>query len=193
MDGNKNHHKQDLSHQFDDAGENGKDLAANGLQGGAGIIDQTQDEIAGGNHLQKVGCVAASTIRYYDKEGLLPFVERSEGGIRVFTDVDLIWLRLIACLKSTGMPIKDIRRYVQSALEGDRTIGERLEIIYEQRQRLREQMAQLQKTMDIVEYKCWYYETAKATGSESVLKEMTMDDIPEKHHAAIRHLHAETI
>ena len=54
--------------------------------------------------------VAPSTLRYYDKEGLLPFVERSEGGIRMFKDSDLDWLKLIECLKRTGMPIKGIRQ-----------------------------------------------------------------------------------
>ena len=52
--------------------------------------------------------VAPSTLRYYDKEGLLPFVERSAGGIRVFHDTDMDWLELIECLKHTGMPIKEI-------------------------------------------------------------------------------------
>ena len=52
--------------------------------------------------------VAPSTLRYYDKEGLLPFVERSVGGIRVFHDEDMDWLELIECMKHTGMPIKEI-------------------------------------------------------------------------------------
>ncbi len=136
--------------------------------------------------------VAPSTIRYYDKEGLLPFVARSGSGIRVFSDADLGWLKMISCLKSTGMPIKDIRRYIESALEGDSTLDERLGIIYEQRDRLRKQMKELQKTMDIVEYKCWYYETAKAAGSEQVLNDMTLADIPEKHHAAIEYLNGKS-
>ena len=133
--------------------------------------------------------VAPSTIRYYDKEGLLPFVERSGSGIRVFSDSDLGWLKMISCLKSTGMPIKDIRRYIERALEGDSTMDERLGIIYEQRDRLRKQMEELQNTLDIVEYKCWYYETAKAAGSEQVLNDMPLADIPEKYHAAIEYLH----
>ena len=55
----------------------------------------------------KILNVAPSTIRYYDKEGLLPFVERSGGGIRMFTDENFQWLYIIDCLKKTGMPIKD--------------------------------------------------------------------------------------
>ena len=49
--------------------------------------------------------VAPSTLRYYDKEGLLPFVERSSGGIRMFKDEDMEWLRLLGCLKKAGMPL----------------------------------------------------------------------------------------
>lgn len=59
--------------------------------------------------------VPASTIRYYDKEGLLPFVGRSSGGIRVFTEKDFEWLRIIECLKKTGMSLKDIREYIELA------------------------------------------------------------------------------
>lgn len=72
--------------------------------------------------------VASSTLRYYDKEGLLPFVERTEGGIRMFKETDMDWLKLIECLKATGMPIKGIKKFIECTREGDSTIGERLEI-----------------------------------------------------------------
>ena len=60
--------------------------------------------------------VPASTLRYYDKEGLLPFVARSSGGIRQFRDSDLEWLRIIGCMKKAGMSLKDIRQYIQLAM-----------------------------------------------------------------------------
>ncbi len=69
--------------------------------------------------------VAPSTLRYYDKEGLLPPIERSAGGIRVFRDKDYEWLRIIECLKQTGMQLRDIRAYLQLTLQGDKTISER--------------------------------------------------------------------
>lgn len=62
--------------------------------------------------------VTASTLRYYDKEGLLPFVERSSGGIRMFQDSDFEWLQVIGCMKKAGMSIRDIRQYVEMALQG---------------------------------------------------------------------------
>ena len=61
--------------------------------------------------------VAPSTLRYYDKEGLLPFVERSAGGIRVFHDEDMDWLELIECMKHTGMPIKEIKHFIDELSE----------------------------------------------------------------------------
>ena len=61
--------------------------------------------------------VPASTLRYYDKEGLLPFVARSSGGIRLFQDSDLEWLRVIGCMKKAGMSIKDIRQYIELAMQ----------------------------------------------------------------------------
>ena len=66
--------------------------------------------------------VAASTLRYYDKEGLLPFVERSSGGIRMFKDVDFEWLQIIECLKKTGMQLADIKHFIELAMKGDETI-----------------------------------------------------------------------
>lgn len=89
--------------------------------------------------------VAHSTLRYYDKEGLLPFVERSGGGIRMFKDEDIEWLSIIECLKKTGMPIKEIKRFIDWCIEGDSTINKRLELIDRRRERVHEQMAQLEK------------------------------------------------
>ena len=94
--------------------------------------------------------VPASTLRYYDKEGLLPFVERSSGGIRMFRDVDFEWLRIIGCMKKAGMPIKAIREYIQLTLSGDDTIDARLELFQRQRESLRAQMAELEHTLSMV-------------------------------------------
>ena len=68
-----------------------------------------------GEMAQKLG-VPASTLRYYDKEGLLPFVERSSGGIRMFRENDFEWLQVIRCMKKAGMSIKDIRQYIELSI-----------------------------------------------------------------------------
>lgn len=123
--------------------------------------------------------VAPSTLRYYDREGLLPFVERSNGGIRMFKDEDFEWLFIIDCLKKTGMPLKDIKDFIDMARQGDETIAARLELFLKQRKAVLAQIAELQETLEILDYKCWYYETASVAGSTSVPRNMKLDEIPE--------------
>lgn len=130
--------------------------------------------------MAKMLSVAPSTLRYYDKEGLLPFVERSGGGMRVFKEADFEWLFIIDCLKKTGMPIKDIRDFIEMVMKGDETIGERLELFRKQRKAVEAQISQLQATLDILNYKCWYYETAKKAGTTAVPREMNMNEVPEQ-------------
>lgn len=124
--------------------------------------------------------IPASTLRYYDKEGLLPFVERSSGGIRMFKDSDYEWLQIIECLKKTGMQLKDIRSFILMCLQGDETIEQRLKLIQKQREAVKAQMAKLQQTLDTLDFKCWYYETAKIAGTTEVPKNMTLDELPEQ-------------
>ena len=123
--------------------------------------------------------VPASTLRYYDKEGLLPFVERSAGGIRMFRESDLEWLRVIGCMKKAGMSLRDIRQYMELVIQGDDTIDARLEMFRRQRKTLETQMAELQHTMDMVDYKCWYYETAQKTGTIETPKNLPLEQVPE--------------
>lgn len=105
------------------------------------------------------------TLRYYDKEGLLPFVQRTENGRRVFSDRDIILLSTIECLKATGMPLKDIRQYVDWCVEGKETIPQRYELVKNQKKVLEDQMAQLQKMLNAINYKCEFYKQALETGS----------------------------
>ena len=127
--------------------------------------------------------VPASTLRYYDKEGLLPFVERSSGGIRMFQESDFEWLQVIGCMKKAGMSIRDIRQYIELALRGDDTIDTRLKMFTHQRDVLRAQMEELQQTLETVEYKCWFYEIAQAAGSIDAPQQMADKDVPERFRA----------
>lgn len=124
--------------------------------------------------------MAPSTLRYYEQEGLMPFVERSEGGIRMFKDSDIEWLTVIGCLKKTGMPLKDIKAFIDWCAEGDATIEQRLELIDRRREAVREQMEQLQETLSVLEYKHWYYEAAKAAGTCKIHETMKEEEIPEQ-------------
>lgn len=108
------------------------------------------------------------TLRYYDKEGLLPFVERTESGTRVFKDSDIEALKIIECLKSTGMPIKEIRTFIDWCSEGDATLKERYEMFLERKASVQAQMEELKKTMEVIEHKCWYYKTAIDAGTENI-------------------------
>ncbi len=124
--------------------------------------------------------VPASTLRYYDKEGLLPFVERSSGGIRMFRESDFEWLQVIGCMKKAGMSIKDIRQYIEMALQGDDTIDLRLSMFRRQQEELKRQMEELRHTMEMVDYKCWYYETAKQAGTADAPQKMELSEVPER-------------
>ena len=130
--------------------------------------------------MAKILGVTTSTLRFYDKEGVIPFVERTEGGQRVFKEEDISWLRVIECMKKTGMPLKDIKLFIEMILEGDHTIPERLEIIRKQRDAVRRQLEDVQKTLDVIEFKYWFYETAAKAGTTSIPKEMTDEELPER-------------
>ena len=114
--------------------------------------------------------IPASTLRYYDKEGLLPFIERKGSGYRIFADSDIGMLQVIECLKKTGMSIKDIRRFAEWAQQGDASLQQRYEMFLERRRAVEKQMEELKKTMELIEHKCWYYETAIAAGTEAIHK-----------------------
>jgi len=109
-----------------------------------------------------------STIRFYDKEGLLPNIQR-KNGIRVFEDMDLRLMGLLTCLKNTGMPIKRIRDYVELTSQGDASLQKRYEIIKSQRQFVLDQIEQLQYYLEELDFKDWYYNKALAAGSESAI------------------------
>ena len=116
---------------------------------------------------QKTG-LPPTTIRFYDKEGLLPNIKR-KNGIRVFEDMDLRLMGLLTCLKNTGMPIKRIRDYVELTTQGDASLQKRYEIIKEQRQFVLDQIEQLQYYLEELDFKDWYYKKALAAGSESAI------------------------
>ena len=125
--------------------------------------------------------IPASTLRSYDKQGLLPFVERSKSGIRMFQEKDYEWLKLIECLKKSGLTLSEIKNYIFMAIRGDETIEDRLQLFLNQKEVITQKITELQETLKVVEYKCWYYETAKKAGTVSVPKEMSLEEIPEEH------------
>jgi DNA-binding transcriptional MerR regulator len=112
--------------------------------------------------------LSISTLRYYDKEGLLPLVNRTEGNIRVFDDSDIECLNMIECLKTTGMSLKDIKQFFEWCEEGDATIDQRYQLFMEQKKNTEEQIARLTKALERVNYKCEFYRIAKEKGTTNV-------------------------
>lgn len=125
--------------------------------------------------------VPASTLRYYDQEGLLPFVERSKGGIRMFTERDYATLRVIDCLKKSGLSIKEIKAFIALAAEGDASLDQRLELFQRRREAVLQQIRDLQDTLALLEYKCWYYQTAREAGTEEAVRNLSPEEIPAEH------------
>lgn len=109
--------------------------------------------------------LSTHTLRYYEKEGLLPFVKKSGSGLRIFSDSDLGWLAMIECLKETGMPLKGVKQYIDWFIEGDSTLQNRLDMFRAQKTHIEEQIAQLQKHMEKINYKIKLYEEAVKKGS----------------------------
>ena len=118
-----------------------------------------------------------STIRYYDKEGLFPYMQR-QSGIRQYGETEVEALRVIECLKASGLEIKDIKRFMEWCVEGPSTYKQRKELFETRKAAVEAEMIQLQKTLDMLRFKCWYYETAIKEGSEDKLKDMLPDDMP---------------
>lgn len=114
--------------------------------------------------------LSAHTLRYYEKEGLMPFVSRAPSGIRAFKESDFEWLRIIACLKKTGMPVKRIRQYIDWCQAGDATLKERLNLFVVQKENVQAQLDQLNRCMEVLDHKIWYYETAVKAGTAAVHK-----------------------
>lgn len=112
--------------------------------------------------------IPATTLRYYDKEGLLPFVGRLDSGYRVFTDNDVSLLKVIECLKKTGMSIKEIKQFTDWMQQGDASLQQRYEMFLQRRRVAEEQMEDLKKTLELIDHKCRYYEAAIAAGTERI-------------------------
>lgn len=122
------------------------------------------------NEAAKFFNMTPHTLRYYDKEGLMPYIERTPGGKRIFKSSDLEALKIIGCLKSSGMPIKEIKHFIEWCSEGDSTLQQRYDMFLERKASVEAQMEELKKTMEVIEHKCRYYQTALDAGTEEVHK-----------------------
>lgn len=102
--------------------------------------------------------ISPHSLRFYDKEGLLPTLSRTESKRRLFSYQDLEWVYNIQCWRATGMPLSEIKRYIELLREGDGTIEERYEIIQRQHARAIEEAKAAKERVKMLEYKTRWYQ-----------------------------------
>lgn len=120
----------------------------------------------------------SSTIRYYDSLNLLPNLQKSAQGVRRFSPDDLNTLRVIDCLKRAGLSMKEIKRFSELSAEGDASIAARRALFYHARDEFSQKLAEMQETMDVLNFKCRYYDQALADGTEEqVQKDLPLSEI----------------
>lgn len=120
-----------------------------------------------------------STLRYYDKEGLFPGMRR-ESGIRKFDETAIEALRIIECLKKSGLEIKEIKQFMAWCAEGSGTYALRRDLFLKRKKAVEEEIERMERTLALINYKCWYYEEALKDGNEERLRHITPEDMPEE-------------
>ena len=120
-----------------------------------------------------------STLRYYNKEGFFPNLMR-KGNIRYFSDDELEAIRVIECLKRSGLEIKDIKQFFQWVMEGPSSYGKRKEMFETRKAAVEDEIKALERTLALLKFKCWYYETAIKDGNEDGINAMLPDKLPEE-------------
>ena len=132
--------------------------------------------------------LSISTIRYYDKEGLFPNIER-KNGIRQFSDSDVESILVIECLKKSGMQIKEIKRFLDWCNQGDGTLQKRYKMFIDQKEKVLSQIAELEKALNLINYKCWYYQEACKQGTDKNIKNLDIKDMPVQIQNLYRQIH----
>lgn len=132
--------------------------------------------------------IPISTLRYYDQQGLFPGMER-KSGIRQFGENELEALRVIDCLKRSGLEIKEIKQFMDWCEEGPATYPLRRELFEKQKARVEAEIAQMNKTLDMIRFKCWYYDQAVQDGNEDRVQSLLPDQLPEAVQVAYDNAH----
>lgn len=102
--------------------------------------------------------VSEHTLRFWAKSGFFPFIKRNENNIRIFSENDLEWVRIVKCLRSVGTENKAIKKYIDLCIKGDSTIPERYGIIHSTKIKAQQQMEELQKQLDLLNFKESFYQ-----------------------------------
>ncbi|NHN34517.1 MerR family transcriptional regulator [Paenibacillus agricola] len=123
---------------------------------------------------ERLGC-SAPTIRYYEKEGLLPYIKRDKHGNRLFEQDHLDWIRLMKCFRATGMKMSLLKQMVNLALDGDSTIPQRKSILNQYKEDLFRRQSELAEALDAVNNKLSIYEDiemGRASSESQLLNKM---------------------
>jgi MerR family transcriptional regulator, aldehyde-responsive regulator len=115
--------------------------------------------------------ISTDTLRYYERVGLIPTVNRTESGIRDYNELDLRRVEFIKCMRSAGLPVEVLIEYVALVQQGDKTIEARKEILKDQREQLVSRMKEMQKTLDILDHKIEVYEKAVLKKEKAMIQE----------------------
>jgi DNA-binding transcriptional MerR regulator len=107
--------------------------------------------------------VTAHTLRYYERAGLLPPISRDPSGHRRYNAAAMGWVEFISKLRATGMPIRDVQHYVALARDGNTTAQERLDLLEEHRERVKTQLAEAARCLDLIDEKIEFYRDRRAT------------------------------
>jgi MerR family transcriptional regulator, aldehyde-responsive regulator len=114
--------------------------------------------------------LSSDTLRYYERIGLIPTVTRNGSGIRDYGELDIRRVEFVKCMRSAGLPVEVLIEYVALVQQGDKTIEARKEILKEQRELLVARMADMQKTLDILDHKIEVYENAVLTKEKKIVQ-----------------------
>ena len=101
--------------------------------------------------------ISVHTLRFYANNDLFPFIKRDYNNIRQFSDKDLEWVKLVKCLRDTGMPLEEVKKYIDLCKEGERTIQKRFDMLVAQKEKALAQLEDFQKGIDLLTYKVNYY------------------------------------
>ena len=138
--------------------------------------------------ISKMFQLPISTLRYYDKEGLFPHLKRVNG-VRQFSEIEIETLRVIDCLKRSGLEIKDIKEYIALCSLGNATLKQRKADLEKQKEEVLQEMEKLQKVLSMLNYKCWYYDQAIEKNDEAYVQALSFNQLPPQIQQYYKHSH----
>lgn len=130
-----------------------------------------------------------STLRYYDNIGLFKKLKKDDAGNRTFSEEDIEVLRIIQYLKRAGMQLIEIKQFMTWCKQGDSTLEKRLNLFKKQKEKVEQQIKELQKTLSLIEFKEWYYSNAVKDGTEKNVKNMPLEKMPKEIQKEFKNCH----